>query len=318
MRSLGEVCRRGLENVLANWPLVLIRIVEGLATLLAVVMILVAAIAPITIAGLSGASMTEILESPQALEELMGRFSPLLILYLFVVITVAMVIAVLIHAWVQGGVVGCYVIGDRRAPETGWGREHFRAFTPELWWGEARRLGWRFFWIYNVIWGAFSLLLLAPLLVILVVMLLLRESPAAIVVGCAGIAGVTLVAILLGIATFIWSQLVLIECAAADLGVLQSIRRSREVLARKLLPVVMVGAIFFAISMAVGFVIAGIAFGIGAVGSVPGLDLAFLPIRILISLFNSLVSTILSCWLLAALVAVALSPDVRHAASTHG
>lgn len=302
MRTTGEACRRGMESAVANWPLVLIRIAEGIATLFLAIGLIVAAVMPVVFAGATG-SLTEIFANPETMERVLTGLSPLVALYAIFVLALIFGVAIAVHAFVQGGVIGVYLMADRRAPEGSRSRAHFRAFEPELWWSEALRNGWRFFWIYNVIWGAFGLVLLIPLLAILLLLMVFPENPGALVVTCLVTGLVMVLGIVLTIVVFIWSQVVLIEAARSGSGVFESIRRSRELARGRVGTIVLVSAIFFVLSFTVGSVVAGFSFGIGMMGSVPGLEMAFIPFRILISLLNSIVSAAFGAWLLAALVA---------------
>lgn len=301
MRTLGDICRRGMENVLANWPLILIRIAEGIAILVMMVVLVVVAALPVGLAG-AGFSAAD-LEQYGDVEELLTGIGPLVILYALVVFTVVFTLAVIIHSFVMAGVVGCYLEGDRRAPEGNFGRMDFKVFTPELWAREARRHAWRFFWIYNVIWGVYSVILLVPLLFLAVLAFLMREAPAGIAIAVIGMILVMLVAILLAIVAFIYSQVALIESARTGAGVFESLRRARGVTRQRMANVLLTSVIYFSVSMLIGGILAGFGFALGMMGSIPGLDMAFLPFRVLFSLFNSAVSTIFGCWLLAALIA---------------
>lgn len=302
MRTPGDVCRRGMESALANWPLVLIRIAEGIATLVLVFGLVVAAVIPIVFAGVTG-SLAEVFSDPEAMQRLLLDLSPFAVLYAIGVVTLILVVAVVVHSFVQAGVIGIYVIADRRAPEGSPSRADFRAFEPELWWAEAMRHGWRFFWIYNVIWGAFGLVLLLPLLALVLLLVVAPEHPAALAVTCLGTVAVMLLAMVASVVVFVWSQLVLIETVRSGSGVAESMRRTRELVRGRIGTIVLVSAIFFALSFTVGSIVAGISFGIGMMGSVPGLEIAFIPFRILISLLNSIISAAFGAWLLAAFVA---------------
>jgi hypothetical protein len=313
-RTLGEVVRRGADNVLANWPLLLIRIAESVAMIVITLAILAGAVVPIA-AAVMGGSLTDIVTGAVDPEQVLRSVSPLLAVYLLLVVSLVVFVAVLVHSFVQGGIVGSYLEAERSAPAAAATRADFRVFTPELWWSEAKRNVWRFFWIYNVVWGVWSLAILLPLLPLIVLVVLFSESPAAIVVAIGGLIAILLFAIGLAIVVFLWSQVVLIDAARLGTGVFESISGSWDSMRGRLGTIILVGGIAFALSMVVGSIVAGFSFVFEAAGMVPGLGLALVPIQILLSLINSAVSTLFGSWMLAALAAALARPrtEVRHA-----
>ncbi|MGH9456253.1 MAG: hypothetical protein ACRD2J_01270 [Thermoanaerobaculia bacterium] len=320
MRGVGDASRRGIDNALANWPLVLIRIAENVLIILVVLATLFGALLPVFAGGLGLATLGELSENPDAMAEAIAEgilgMSPVLIVYVVALVSLAMLVGVLVHAFVQAGVIGCYVGAERAAPAAAASRRDFRWFTPERWWGEAKRFGWRFFWIYNIVWGAYSLVLLIPILPLFLMLVVFRESPGAIVLTCLGAVLITLFAIVLALVVFVWSQVALIECVATDAGLAEAMRRGRAAFRGRTGTIVLIAIIFFAVSSAVGSVIAGFSIGIDMASAVPGFDIAFLPVRIVLSLLNTAVAALVGAWLLAALVAAVVPrPETPHAAA---
>ena len=312
-RPLGDVIRRGADNVLANWPLLLIRVAESVAMTVIMIGIALGAVIPIVVASFGG-SLTDLIDGSIDPERLLRSISPFLVLYLILVVSVVLLVGVLVHSFVQGGIIGSYLAGERAARENA-ARADFGVFTPELWWSEAKRNVWRFFWIYNVIWGGWSLGLLALLLPVLVLLLLMPENPVALIIAVAAFVAVLLFAIASAFVVFVWSQVVLIDAAKRTLAPLEAISRSREAIRGRLANIVLVGGIFFAVSMMVGTGIAGFSFFFEAAGMLPGVGVALIPFQVLISLINSAVSTLFGSWMIAALAAVLHdpTPEARHA-----
>lgn len=315
-RTLGDIVRRGADNVLANWPLLLIRIAEGVALLAMMLGIVALAVVPVAAAAFGG-SLTHVIESVGRsgdVEELLRGFAPLLILYILLVVSIALLLAVLVHSFVQGGMVGCYLAAERRAPAAGAGRGAFAVFTPELWWSEGKRNLWRFFWIYNAIWFGYSLAILLPLLPLAILLFALPENPVAIILFAVGLIAILLFAIGLAFVVFVWSQVVLIDAARRDLGALEAIAASGEAVRGRLLNIILVAGIFFAISMTAGGIVGGFSFALDAAGMFPGMGVALIPVQIVLSLLNSIVSTLFGSWLVAALVAALAVPpaEARH------
>lgn len=312
-RTLGDVVRRGAENVLANWPLLLIRVAESVAMIVITLGIVFGAIAPL-VATMIGGSFSDLLAGAEDLEGLLLRTSPLIAIYVLLVVSLVLFVAVLVHSFVQGGIVGCYLEAERSVPADGATRGELRVFTPELWWSEGKRNLWPFFWIYNVMWGIWSLAILLPLLPLLILLVLFPGSPGAIVLAIVGFLAILLLAIGLAFVVFLWSQVVLIDSAKRGTRALEAIAASRASMRGRLGNIILVGGIFFALSMTVGTALAGFTFFVETAGAVPGMGVALIPVQILLSLVNSAVSTMFGCWLLAALAAALadLPTEVRH------
>lgn len=313
VRPLGEIVRRGVDNVFANWPLLLIRIAESVALIAMMVAIVLLAVVPLVAAGLGG-SFAESLGRTADPRALLGSISIGLVLYAILVISFALGLAILVHSFVEGGIVGCYVAAERTAPEANAPRASFAVFTPELWWSEAKRNLWRFFWIYNAIWAGYSLLILIPLLPLAIFVILFPQSPVAIAVSLVGMLAILLFAIFLAFVVVLWNQVVLVDAARRDLGPLEAIAASREAMRGRILPIVLVGGIFFVLSGTAGGAVAGVSFTFDAAGAFPGLAAAFIPLQIVLSIVNSVVSALFGSWLVAALAAVLAGgrSEVRH------
>ncbi|HUP65559.1 MAG TPA: hypothetical protein VM557_09780 [Thermoanaerobaculia bacterium] len=309
MRTIGEIFRRALDNVLANWPLLLIRVAEGIAILVVVIGALLLALMPLIAAGFGGMAMGEMPASGD-LEQLMAGFPILAILGFIAVFSIAILVATIVHSFVQAGVIGCYAAADRRAPDGDPGRRSFQIFTPELWWSEAKRSGWRIFWIFNVLWGLYSVVLLLPLIPIAILLAAGPDTEAVLAIGCLGVALVLMVAFFLAIIVFLWSQMAIVVCVVRDRGIIESIKESVGTTMKALGPILAIVVTYFALSMAVGGALTGFAFGIDAAGVIPGMSFALLPLRVLISLIQSAITTAFGCWLIAALVATILPPRV--------
>ncbi|HSN68092.1 MAG TPA: hypothetical protein VLV48_02540 [Thermoanaerobaculia bacterium] len=304
--ALGDVIRRGADNVLANWPLLLIRIAESVAMIVITLGILIGAVVPIVAASVGG-SLTDLFDGTMDPERVLRSISPFLILYVILVFSVVMLVAVVVHSFVQGGIVGCYLAGERAAPP-GAARVDFRVFTPELWWSEGKRNVWRFFWIYNVIWGAWSLVLLLPLLPLILLLVAMPENPAAIVLAIVGFIAILVFAVALAFVAFVWSQVVLLDAAKRSLAPVEAISRSSEAMRGRVGNIILIGGIFFALSMLVGSGVAGFSFFFEAAGMLPGLGVALIPFQVILSLVNSAVSTLFGSWMIAALAAALHQP----------
>ncbi|MFN2443115.1 MAG: hypothetical protein ABR517_10575 [Thermoanaerobaculia bacterium] len=304
MRSIGEIFRRGMESTIANWPLILIRVAESIAMIAVIVATVFVAVVPLFVGAAAGMPS---FDDPDSLARWVLGVSPLLVLFLLIVITLVFGLAVLLHAFVQGGVFGVFAEAERRGTE-GAGRDFFRVFTPEMWWRDSKRFAWSFFWIYNIVWGIAALVMLLPLIPALIGAILLRDSEMLLIPTCLGIAATVAVGLLAGLVAIIWSHVAFAEAVRTGAGARESLRLAGVRLRQRPGAILLVVVSYFAISMVVGGFVGGFAFGLDAANVIPGVGVAFIPFRIVLSLLNTLVSAAFGCWMTAAIVAVVFPP----------
>lgn len=309
-RGVFDVLRRGVDNTIANWPLILIRLGEMLLFGIMAIVAVIAAIAPILVSvGIEVSRINSPDDIESAMFALMERW--ILLVWIFVAISVLLLIFVAMHAFVEAGSARVYVDAERTAGPALLGpRARFRTFSMERWLAGAKDGWWPVFWIYNLAWGAAGLLLLIPLLPTIAGMLLLRERPpAAIATGCVGLVLTGLLFIFVGAVTGMWVNRSITEWAAHRFGAREALAAGwsafRGDLGRHLLiflavfVAAMAGSSFFA---SFSFFAA---FGDVFSGNHGMFNLATLPLRILGSLLNSAFSAIVSAWYLASYAALA-------------
>jgi hypothetical protein len=309
-RGVFDVFRRGVDNTIANWPLVLIRLGETLLFGVLTIAAALIAIVPILVSvGVEVSKISTTGDLENAFLALMTRWT--LLGWVFVAISVLILLFIVVHSFVEAGSARVYIDGERAAgPAMQGPRSRFRAFTMDRWMAGARDGWWTLFWIYNLAWGAASLILLIPLLPTIAGMLLLRErQSAAIATGCVGLALTGLLLIVVGGITGIWVNRAVTEWAVHRFGARQALTAGwsafRGDLGRHLLVfvavivVAMAGSSFFA-----GFSMVGAIFDVTS-RSHNTMDFFAFPVRILGSLFNSAFSSIVSAWYLATFAALA-------------
>lgn len=309
-RGVFDTLRRGVDNTIANWPLILIRLGEMLFFGILTVVAVIAALAPILISvGVELSTIGNIDDLEGAVLALMGRW--ILLLWILVAILVLLVLFVAIHAFVEAGSARIYVDAERAAGSAVQGpRSRFRVFTMDRWLSGAKDGWWTLFWIYNLAWSVAGLILLIPLVPTIVGMFLFREQPpAALATGCVGLAFTGLLLIFVGSVTGMWVNRSINEWAVRRTGARESLAigwsAMRGDLGRHVLiflavfVVALAGSSFFA-SFSF-FAVFGEAFGHGH-----GMfNLFTFPLRIIGSLLNSAFSAIVSAWYLASYSALA-------------
>lgn len=296
--------QRGFDNVLANWPLLLIRVAENVVMMLLVLFTILGGVLPLVFFG-AFMQMIEQIDTPDQAAEAILQY-PLIVAYILLVISIAVLAAVLVHAFVQGGVVGCYLLGERNAGEaTPAERRRFRVFTPELWLRGSRRNWWGIFWIYNITWGVFGLIILAPIILLAAALFVGRESPEIVALACGGIALLFLLMLLAGIITHFWSTAAIIVNVEGR-GIRQSLREGWSICLRRFWVFVILALIVFVLSIIALGSIGAASFGVGLVSAIPGVGFLTIPIQVAISLLQTGVSIALGAWFLAASVTVVL------------
>lgn len=205
-RGVFDTLRRGLDNAVANWGLVVVRVVEVLIFAAISIAVALAAVVPLLVS--IGIAVNDV-ESLQDLEELVvslaGQWTWLL--WILLGISVLMLVFVAMHAFVEAGCTRVAVDADRAAgPATEGPRSRYRVFSLQRWFGGGKAGWWTIFWIYNLAWSVAGLILLIPLIPTAIVMLIAQDTPPVqIATGCIGLALTFLLFIVVGIVTSMWT-----------------------------------------------------------------------------------------------------------------
>lgn len=307
-RTATEILRRGFNNALANWPLVLIRIAEGIVFIGIVIAAVIAAIVPLVLSfGLSRASMDNPADAAEAILDALAAHWMVLV-YLLVVITLLCVVVIAIHSFVVAGCALVYVDAERRTlamPAAG--RNDFRAFTGERWFAGAKDGWWTVFWIYNIGWGVAGLLMMLPVFILAMAMFALRGAgaPAVVGVACLGAVIIAMWMVVVAIVTNIWCEKAIVDCMARPIGASAALssawREVRTDTARHVGVAIVMMAIAFAGSMFLS------SFSwIGNFNHNAGLAFALMPMQFSASIANTIFSTAVGSWFLASFAGLAV------------
>lgn len=301
--------RRGLDNTVANWGLILIRLAEALLLTAIAGLAVVAVLVPILV---SLGVRFDALPTPEDVENLALAFIEqwVLLLWIFAALCVVTIVLAALHSFVQAGCARVNVDADRTAgPAVEGPRARFRVFSAERWYAGAKEGWWVVFWIYNIGWGLAGLLFLVPLIPTLILMLLLRDNPAvAIVIGVVGLIVSVVVMVGVGFVTGMWTNRAIADWAARRTGARDSLASAwsaikgdvgRHLLvAFAMLVIATAGSSFFA-----SFSLFG-AFG-RAFEETAVLSLVTLPMRLVGTLLSSIFSAFVTSWGLAAYASLA-------------
>jgi hypothetical protein len=220
-RGVFETLRRGLDNALANWGLVIVRVVEIFVLVAITIAAVLAMVVPILVSvGIRIADLTT--PDPDQLESTMLVLLQkwVLLVWVFLGLSLLTLVLVALHSVVAAGAARVQVDADRIAgPAVDGPRSRYHVFSMQRWWAGAKDGWWTVFWIYNFAWGVAGLILLIPLLPTLLLTILFRETPpVAIASGCIGLVVSLMLMIVVGVVTGIWTNRAVADWAVQRTG----------------------------------------------------------------------------------------------------
>src|SRR5260370_16007634 len=186
-RNTTDVLRRALDNTLANWPLIALRIAQNFRLVMLLIGWIVAAVVPLGIAAVfSNFDLKNTEEPVQAIAALIVEHWALIV-YVLLIVTVVLIVLIGIHAFVEAGSTRVFVDAERNGSGGARTRESFRAFNMERWLQGGRASWWSVFWIYNIVSCVGGLGLLIPLLLTIAALFMVSAPGGRIAVACGGL-----------------------------------------------------------------------------------------------------------------------------------
>jgi hypothetical protein len=310
-RALFDVLRRAVDNTIANWPLILIRIGEMIVFGVLAVITVIAAFVPILISvGVELTKLRDLEDLESAGYALMEKWP--LLLWMVAAILVLMLIMVAVHAFVSAGCSRVNVDGERTAGASMTGpRARFRAFSMQRWMAGAKDGWWTLFWVYNITWSIAGFLMLIPVVPTGAAVLLLRDQEGfAIAIGCIGLVVTVMLMFLVTIYTAMWVARSVNEWAAHGFGIRASLSAGRAAIRTDLGRHLLIFIAVVVVSLAGSSFFSSFSFfaALGEIGSHRGpfeFDLFFMPLRLLGTLLNIAFSAVVSAWSMAAYASLA-------------
>lgn len=303
-RSIADVLRRSILSTLANWPVIVARMVETLVLFGLFVLGIVGIIVPLVVAaGIEFAGH----DPKEVLAAILANHVDLFV-YLFAYLLVVGLVMVAVHAFVTAGATRIYVDAERAAPDDAEPRrEQFAAFTLERWGAGARAAWVRMFWIYNGVGTMYGLLLLLPVLLVgaLTLAAVRQQDPAAIVAAsCGGLALLLVLAIPLGIVMAVWAQKAVVVCVARDLTAAEALsggwRETRADFLRHLVVYFLITAIAAGVSTILSSALAPFTFVLRGQQAWPLLG----PLQLVSFALQMAISNGVGVWMIAAFAAM--------------
>jgi hypothetical protein len=307
LRSTTDTLRRGLDSMLANWPLIAIRIVESFLFLLIVIGSVVAAIIPIAVAaGFSNFDITNRDNAAEAIASIVIGHWPL-ILYILVIITMLLIVLVAVHSFVEAGNAKIFVDAEHAAGSAmAANRQTYRTFTMDRWLQGGWHSWWTIFWIYNLAWSVAALVILVPLLMTLVGMFLVEEPGPKIAVGCGGLAISFIIGIPVSLIVAIWTQKAIAVCVARAATAGASLRQAWAAIRADFGRHLAVAFILFVVTFGGAMLISTFTMPFSLIHQTthtsPLVEIAFAPARIIGSFLQSIFSAAVGLWFLASFV----------------
>jgi hypothetical protein len=309
-RSITDVLRRSLISTVANWPVIVARVIETILAFGIMVAALFAIIVPMVVsAGLTNWSIPEAKNPWEAVVAILAEHAGLFT-YVFVTILIVVGLALAIHSFVMAGSTRIMVDAELRAPDTPDARrEQFAVFTVERWMDGARAAWARVFWIYNGTWGVCGLIFLIPLIVIVILTILAAmTSNAGVVVGmtCLSIALMILLGVPLALVCAVWTQKAIVVCVARDIGAREALRSGWRESKADFLRHFVVLLLILLVSFGVASVLSAFTpFTLGFGSRDANLWTLFTgPAYLVLNCAQSAVTSGIGCWLIAAFAAM--------------
>lgn len=315
-RQVFDVLRRGLDNAIANWPLILIRLGEALLFLLLTIGAIFAILVPILVS--VGIQVAKI-DTPDDIENVVVMLAQkwMLLVWMLLGVSVLLLVYVAIHSFVEAGCARVYVDAERIAGAAVEGpRSRFRLFSMDRWLAGATDGWWTLFWIYNLAWGAAAAVLLIPLIPTLVAMLLLRDAQgAAIAIGCLGLIATAVLALLVMIVAGIWGNRSIVEWAVRRQGARDALAAGWRAMRADLGRHVLVALAIFVVALAGSSFFASFSFlaAFGEMFDHRGVGLFMtMPLRMLGSLASSVFSAAVTSWYLASFASLGVEDSTTR------
>jgi hypothetical protein len=309
-RSVVDVLQRGLENTVANWPVIAVRFAGRVVLGVISVAVLIAIIVPIVVAiGLHVPDIHSLEDVLDVLTTLVQGWA--LILWIAVALSVLLLLLVALQSFIEAGCARIAVDGDRAAERKGRAPgPRFRVFSMSLWLQGATE-GWlAVFWIYNLAWGFTVLFLFIPLLPTMAAMLLFRSSETAVfAIGITGLILTVLSLVVIAIVTSVWTNRAIAGWAAHRESARAALRTAWRALKRDFARHVLVALAVFVVAGTGSSILAG--FGsfslIGQSMSQTALiNFVTMPVRLAGWLLSSAFSAAIAAWFLSAYAALAV------------
>lgn len=307
-RNISDILRLGFDSMLANWPLLIIRIVESVVLVVMILIAVVAMIVPIAVSFGSAhpAPGGDPNDAVNAVLEAIAMHATM-ILWVLMLLLIVITVALMVHSFVTAGSASVYVASMRQTATIPVAtRDQMNAFTTERWFAGAKASWWTVFWIYNVAWSVALLIMLVPFIAVLAAVILLRgNATAAVITGCAGVFLVFVLVLPVAVVTGIWVQKAIVDACARRTAAMDSLSAAWQEFRADLGRHLAVAAIMFVVTLGAAMVVGSMS-TLVSFGHQPGLEM--IPLQFTSSILNSIFGAAVGAWFLACFAALAVEP----------
>lgn len=305
-RNVADILRLGFDSMLANWPLLIIRIIESVVLVILIIIAVVAMIVPLAVS--FGADQTFPSNDPSdAANIVLGIIAThaVMILWILVLLLFVITLTLMVHSFVTAGSASIYVASMRQTASMPVAtRDQMNAFTTQRWMDGAKASWWTVFWIYNIAWSAGLLILLVPFAIVIPAVIMLRgDGAAAVIAGCAGALLIFVLVVPVVVVTGIWTQKAIVDACARRTTAMDSLRAAWREFRSDLGRHLAVAAIMFAVTLGAAMVAASFS-SMASFGHQPGLEM--IPLQFTSSILESVASSAVGAWFLACFAALAV------------
>lgn len=305
MRTIGQHIGRGLQNAAANWPLTLLTFVVRFIMGVMIVIAFVIAIVPIVIAGVVSTSDL----GDMTLEAFMERFilgSPLLVTGVILIFAVVTLPVMIVHAFHESGKARVVLDADRAAGSS-LERVAYSRFDVQRWWRAGVEQWWPVFLILNIVWSIALSLMLVPLAVVAALLVRSVYTEGGFGIPCGAALAMLPIVLGLSIIAHSWSELATLHHMSTGRGAVECSRAAARLLRSHPQQVLGTGFLMFLITIAAVITVILLQMGVGMMSSLPGIALMLVPLQVLVSIGQSVVTAFLSAWTTAAFASLYVS-----------
>ncbi|HEX7154549.1 MAG TPA: hypothetical protein VF618_23895 [Thermoanaerobaculia bacterium] len=286
-RNAFDAIRRGFENTVANWPLLLLRVGETLLFAALTVAAIIAVLIPLAVS-----LGVKPLRTPEDFVDLASIVLEhwLVLVWIIVAALLLSLVFVLVHSFLQAGSARVYLNG----PFT---MERFLAGGKEGW--------WRVFWIYNLAWGVAGLIVVLPMLPVMALVTMIADEPAAAAgIGCLGLVFTFMLALGVTIITAMWVEKAIVIALARHTTARAALSAGWKDVKGDFARHLVVALIVFAVSFAVSSAVSTMVWVGGALHSPDSINILFSPLQFFSYGAQMLISSAVSAWFLASYAAL--------------
>jgi hypothetical protein len=307
-RPLTDVLRRGFDNVVANWPLVLIRVAETALLIGITIGALIAVVIPLVVSAHVG-GWQNIQANPDAMWETVMTVVAehwLLLVYLLLIASGVLAVILAIHSAVEAGSARVYLDAERAGSiSRTTTRERFEVFAMDRFLAGMREGWWRVFWIYNAAWLVAGLVVLVPLAAGAALIAVIGMNAAALVLGCLILVAMCLLFVVVAIVTNLWVEKAIVIAVDRGLGANEALREARHQIGADFARHAALAIVILGISLVGGAMLSSFSSGFPVHGSSADWQLLFLsPLVLASSILNTVFSAAVASWYLASVAAI--------------